>query len=212
MAEIVPAILAKDEDEFTWKFESVKNLVKWVQLDVADGIFAPNKTWGDPETINNCDKGETSFEIHLMVADSDAEVEKWFDSGAKRIYFHHESARKPEIIIARLKSAGILPGIAILPKTPLEKIYSFLPKLNAVLLFSGKLGFYGGVLGEDALLRIQKLRKFSKEVIIEVDGGIDPATAKKCKEAGADLLVSGGYIFSNDSPKGAIKKLKQTIE
>lgn len=208
MAEIVPSILVKNFDEFRQKFEMIKNLVRWVQLDVADGAFAPNKTWGDPTAIKAFDREGTSLEVHLMVADSEKEIEQWLHSGVERVYFHYESAKSPDLLASKLKSVGIKPGIALLSDTPIEKVIPLIGSLDAVLLFSGKLGFYGGEFNEDTVKRIANLREISPDIIIEVDGGINPETAKKCVEAGADMLVAGSYIFNSSDVETAIRQLQ----
>lgn len=209
--EIIPAILVKSFEEFRQKFELVKNLVRWIQLDVVDGVFAPQKTWGDPAIIKNFEKRGVAFEIHLMVADPEKEIAVWLDAGVERLYFHYEASKSPEMLISELKSHGIKPGIALLVDTPIESITSFLESLDAVLLFSGSLGFYGGKFDARVLPKIKELRRISKDITIGVDGGIKPETAKQCFEAGADTLVAGSYIFGQKDVKKAIEELKNSL-
>jgi ribulose-phosphate 3-epimerase len=212
MVEIIPSILVEHFDEFKQKFESVKNLVSFVQLDVADGVFAPHKTWGDPLVLKKYKKGKTSIEVHLMVANPEKELESWLCSGAERIYVHYESTKDFKSIILAMRSRGIKPGLALLPETQLQKIFPFLSALDAVLFFAGKLGFYGGKFREDTIERVKELRGMSARINIGVDGGINLVTGKKCAEAGANLLVAGSYIFNSGNITGAIEELREAVK
>lgn len=208
MIEIIPAILVKTFQEFTQKVDAVEDYVKWVQLDVADGDFAPNVTWGDPVALHDYDPG-VFIEVHLMMAKPEKVIDQWLKSGAKRIYFHWEATTQHEEIIAKLKKNKIEAGIALLPETPLENINLIDELVDAVLLFSGSLGFYGGKFNEEATLaKLSVLSQAHPHIIIEVDGGMNPKTAKKVVKAGANAIVSGGYIWKSDDPSQAIKELQ----
>lgn len=209
MVEIIPAILAKDFDEVREKIDSVENYVSWVQIDVADGDFAPNLTWGDPIALKYYDPG-VFMEVHLMISRPESVISDWVKSGAKRIYFHYEATSQYEEIVSCIKKNKIEAGIALLPETPLSNIDSIVKSLDAVLIFSGSLGFYGGDFNEEATLtKISALRKAQPDIIIEVDGGMNPKTAKKVVEAGADAVVAGSYIFGSKDIKKAIEELKK---
>lgn len=208
MIEIIPSILAKDFDEVKEKIKIVEDYTTWVQLDVADGDFAPNVSWGDPVALKYYDPG-VFIEAHLMVAEPEKVIEDWVKSGVKRIYFHYEATSQHEEIIATIKKSKLEVGIALLPETPLNVIDPFVDSLDAVLLFAGNLGFYGGEFNEEATLtKISALRKAEPDIIIEVDGGMNPKTAKKVVEAGANAIVSGSYIFESKDIKKAIEELR----
>lgn len=218
--EIIPSILVNSFEKFDEKIKAVEPYTKWVQLDVADGDFAPNRTWGDPVQLHNYDAG-VLIEAHLMVAAPENIIDDWLtgrseekDSGVSRVYFHYEATTKHEEIIKKIKDAGVEAGIALLPETPLTVIPEFEKQLDAVLLFSGALGFYGGKFNEKATLaKISTLRERNPNVIIEVDGGMNPNTASKVVEVGANAIVSGSYIWQHkNGVSDAIKDLEESVK
>jgi len=217
--EIIPAILVNSFEEFDKKIRAIEPYTKWVQLDVADGDFAPNTTWGDPVALHDYDPG-VLMEAHLMVQEPEKIIDDWIsgrseegDSGVSRIYFHYEATTQHDEIIKKIKNAGKEVGIAILPETPLSVILELEKDLDAVMLFSGSLGFYGGRFNEEATIaKISTLRKRNKSVTIEIDGGMNPKTAKKVVDAGATSIVSGSYIWKHKKGvKGAISELSKSV-
>jgi len=218
--EIIPSILVNTFGEFDEKIKEVEPYTKWVQLDVADGDFAPNRTWGDPVQLHNYDAG-VLIEAHLMVASPERAIDLWLtgnseerDSGISRIYFHYEATAQHKEIIKKIKDAGVEVGIALLSETPLTVIYEFEKELDAILLFAGSLGFYGGKFNEEVTLsKISTLRERNRDVIIEIDGGMNPDTAQKVVEAGANVIVSGSYIWQHKKGvEKAIKELEESVD
>lgn len=211
MVEIIPAILAKDFEEAKEKIAAVEQYATWVQLDVADGDFAPNKTWGDPQQLKEYDPG-VFIEAHLMVAEPERIIDAWLESGVKRIYFHYEATSEHEALIRRIQDAGLEAGVALLAETPLSVIKLFDELLDAVLLFSGNLGFYGGTFQREATVsKISTLRAAHPDITIGVDGGMNPATAKEVVAAGASAIISGSYIFGSADVVSAIKDLESAV-
>ncbi len=209
--EIIPAILARDEEDLMEKVISVSSFVNWVQVDVTDGLFTDNKTWGDPDTIRNYIEG-VFFEVHLMVREPEKVIEQWAKSGAKRIYIHYESTIQHTAVLTILKSFGIEAGIALLPDTSVDVLGMFDDLLDAALIFSGKLGNYGGeFLREPSLSKISTLRERRPDIIIEVDGGITPDSARLVCEAGANAIVSGGFIYNSDNIEESINKIRKSV-
>ena len=220
MVEIIPSILVNSFEEFDEKVRAVEPYTKWVQLDVVDGDFAPNKTWGDPVALHDYDVG-VLIEAHLMVAEPEMVIEDWItgrseekDSGIGRIYFHYEATRAHKEIIKKIKDAGKEAGIALLSETPISVISEFEKELDAIMLFGGSLGFYGGKFnGEATLTKISILRKSNPNVIIEIDGGMNPQTAKKVVDAGASAIVSGNYIWEHKKGvEEAISELQKATQ
>ncbi|MDX1535604.1 MAG: ribulose-phosphate 3-epimerase [Candidatus Spechtbacterales bacterium] len=218
--EIIPAILVDSFEEFQKKIRKVEQRVNWVQLDVSDGDFAPAFAWGDPVQIHDYDAG-CFIEVHLMVQNPEKIIDDWLtgrseekDSGVQRIYFHYESTDAHEEIVKRIKESGKEVGIAILPDTPISVLDDLLEKLDSVLIFSGNLGFYGGKFSDNEKTTIDKistLRSNYPNLIIEVDGGMNPETAPKVVDVGANLIVSGGYIWKSKDALSAIKNLEESI-
>jgi ribulose-phosphate 3-epimerase len=219
MTEIIPSILVDTFEEFDEKIRTVADYVNWVHLDVSDGDFAPNKTWGDPIEIHDYDAG-VFIEAHLMVSKPENVIYDWItgrsgerDSGISRIYFHYEATSAHEEIVEKIQDGGKEAGIALLAETPLSVLNSLLGKLDSVLLFGGSLGFYGGKFNERLMLsKISALRKLNKDVIIGIDGGVNPEAAKKAIKAGANSIVSGSFIWGSKDVKKAIEKLKKSVK
>ena len=208
MVEIIPAILAKDFKEVKAKIDLVENYTHWVQLDVADSDFAPAYAWGDPVALRDYDPGVFIW-AHLMVAEPEKVIEDWVRSGVKRIYFHYEATSQHEEIISVVKKAKLEVGVALLAETPISLLDPFIDSLDAVLLFAGSLGSYGGAFNEEATLpKIVSLCKAYPDIIIEIDGGMNPETAKKVVAQGANAIVAGSYIFNSDDVVKAIQRLK----
>jgi len=207
MIEIIPSIIAKDFGELKERIEKIEDYVKWTQLDISDGDFAPNRTWNDPVQLKYYDPG-VFMEAHLMIQEPEKVIDEWIESGVKRIYFHYEATSVHQELIDKIKEAKLEAGVAILQETPLSLISS-LRNLDVVLLFSGSLGFYGGEFNTDDILpRISTLRDKYPGLKIEIDGGMNPRTAKQAVDAGANLIISGSYIFDSGNIKGAIEELK----
>ncbi|MEX2145182.1 MAG: hypothetical protein WD712_02285 [Candidatus Spechtbacterales bacterium] len=220
--EIIPAILVNSFEEFTEKVKLVEDYTNRIHLDVADGDFAPSRSWGDPVQVHDFDTS-VSIEAHLMVQEPEKVIDDWLtgrseerDSGISRIYFHWEATSQHIEIIKKIKSAGKEAGIAILPETPLDLIKLEDELVDAVMIFAGNLGYYGGKFSdyEKATLdKISALRQMHPDLIIEVDGGMNPETAKKAVSAGANAIVSGSYIWRHpEGPTTAIKELEEAVK
>ncbi len=212
MVEIIPAILAKDFEEIREQILKVEPYVNWVQVDVSDGKFAANATWNNPEDLKGLD-ARIFLEVHLMISDPARYIDQWIDSGAKRIIIHVEAVKGKlnqavNNMIKKAHKAGIAFGIAINPESPLSVIEDLILKVDLVLLLAVSPGFGGQKFKEIVLEKIKSLQKTFPKVKIEVDGGINPKTGRKCIEAGADILVSGSYIFGSKDIKKTIKKLR----
>lgn len=218
--EIIPAILVDSFEEFEKKMRVVEQRVNWVQLDVSDGDFAPAFAWGDPVALHDYDAG-CFIEAHLMVEGPEAIIDNWItgrseekDSGVSRIFFHYESTSAHQEIIDKIKEAEKEVGMAILPETPLSALNDLPSKLDAILIFSGNLGFYGGDFAEYEKITLEKISTLRSEypsLTIEVDGGMDPQTARKVVDAGANAVVSGGYIWGSKDPLQAIEELERSV-
>jgi ribulose-phosphate 3-epimerase len=205
MIEVIPAIIAKNFNELKEKVERVKQYVKWVQLDIMDGNFVPNFTWNEPEELKYYDSG-VFMEAHLMISEPEKYAEKWIDAGCKRIIFHIEAATDPYEIIRLCREKKVEVGIAINPETPIVNIESLSVDMVAVLGVTP--GFGGQEFKPAALSKIKALRRDLPRLTIEVDGGMNPKTARQVIEAGANIIVAGSYIYNSADIKKAIDELK----
>lgn len=220
MVEIIPAIISKSFEDLKEKIKLVEPYVKWVQIDIMDGKFVPNTSWNRPEELASL-KSEVFFEAHLMISEPEKHVEKWIDAGIKRIIFHIEATLNPYAIIQKCRKGKVEVGVAINPETPIEGIESLLKSdfnssvevrlqqpIDMVLVMGVTPGFGGQEFKREVLEKIKALRRSRPHLTIEVDGGMNPATAKKAVEAGANVIVAGSYIFNSADVEKVIEELR----
>lgn len=210
---IAPSILSAD---FSNLYKDVSIVEKagadWLHIDVMDGHFVPNITIG-PVVVKSIKKvSSLFFDVHLMITNPEKYWESFYKSGADLIVFHNEVSCDKKLLIRQIKNKGIKVGVSIKPGTPVSDIYDILPLVDVVLVMTVEPGFGGQSFMYDMVEKIFELRtmidKEKYKCLIEIDGGINDKTAKICVEAGADVLVSGSYIFSADNPQQVLKGLK----
>lgn len=211
MTQIIPSIIVNNFEEFCTKVQKVSPYVSWVHLDVADGAFAPNKTWGEVKEILRC-TSTASIEVHLMVENPEDVLDSWLSSGVKRIIYHFESTDAHKEIIKKCKELNISIFAALRQETSPDLLQGIAKELDGVLLFSGNIGFYGSTFQPDAVVpKIHRLHADFPQLIIEVDGGMNPQTAPQVVQAGATQIVSGSYIFENKNIEQAVKALQNAV-
>ena len=206
--KIVPAIIAKSQDELSERILKVKNYVDRIQLDVMDGKFVPNLSidfdFELPET--NC-----HFEAHLMVQNPVDWIEKNYMK-VDTILAHFESCSNPSEVIDLAKKRNKQVGFVLNPETSISKIEKYLSEIDQILIMTVNPGFYGSPFLPEMVNKISKLRKIAPDLDIEVDGGITPSTIGLVDKAGANLFVSGSYIVKSQNVKEAINNLKKLLD
>ncbi len=212
--ELVPAILAKNREEFIEKTKAVAPYVKRVQFDIMDGIFVPNKTWGTMVDIIRTWRNlnlKIDYEVHLMVLRPEILIKIFVKHGAERIFFHFEATKKPQTIIDLIKNNNkrfkkkCKIGIAINPGTGVESIEPYLKFIDSVLVMGVNPGWSGQEFQKTALEKIKQIKRLEPRIEIGVDGGVNLKNAKEILSAGADYLVAASAIFES-------KDIKETIE
>ena len=191
-----PSILAAD---FSKLEDEIKELdaynVKWVHLDVMDGVFVPATTFG-PDLVKRIRPiTKMFFDVHLMITDPMKHIDSYVDAGADLITFHHEAVENSMEIINYIKKQDIKVGISIKPATPVAEISHLLQFVDLVLIMSVEPWKGGQSFIVDALEKIKILK--GGDFLIEVDGGVNEITGKQCIEAGADVLVAGSFVFKD---------------
>ena len=213
MVKIAPSLLSAD---FTCLKDEINKIetAQWIHYDVMDGHFVPNISFGH-SILNDVSKiTDMYLDVHLMISEPAKYIDNFIASKASLIVFHYEAVVKEEVdnLIDYIKNQHVDVGISIKPDPPVEEILPFLSKLDLVLVMSVEPGFGGQEFNPIALDKISTLAKLKKDhqyhYLIEVDGGINEITAKQCRQAGADVLVAGSYIFNSDDYAKAIESLK----
>lgn len=195
--------------------KKISEFSEWAHLDVEDGVFTPSVSWGNLEEFSHLasELPMLRFEIHLMVANPEQVLGDWFKAGADRAIVHFEAMSNPHLILDAAKKSGGELMLALSPGTAADMLVPYLhPPAGG---FSGFqiLAVFPGPSGQkfnaSVLEKIKFLREKAPDAIIEVDGGINPETAKLVKEAGASILVSGSYVMNSPDPRSAYEALSR---
>ena len=208
MKKILPSILSADFANLERDVRELEQIgIDMFHIDVMDGNFVPNISFGFPiiEAIRS--KTDKIFDCHLMIARPEEYVERFCNAGCDMVSFHIEATNHADRVIQIIKNSGKKAGMVLNPQTPIESVKYLLPKLDYVLIMTVNPGFGGQKFIPEMIQKIKDLREIDKNIDIEVDGGINNETAKLVKEAGANILVAGSYIFSGNYKK-KIESLK----
>ncbi|REJ83935.1 MAG: ribulose-phosphate 3-epimerase [Acidobacteria bacterium] len=180
-------------------------------LDVMDGHFVPNLTFGPPVIEALVARSQLPVDIHLMVEDPDRLLDLYLALKPRWVSVHYEAATHLDRTVAAIRAAGSGPGVALNPATPVEVLHDILPALDFVLVMSVNPGFSGQGFVPYALDKVRRLRRLIEErglpVRIEIDGGVTAANAAEIRDAGVDVAVSGSAIFAADEPIEALRRL-----
>ena len=186
--------------------------VDWLHFDVMDGVFVDNISFGLPVLKSLRKKTDMFIDAHLMIVEPQRYVENFVKLGADLVNFHLEAADNPRQIIDLIKSCGAQAAIAIKPATPVEDVFSYLDEVSMVLVMTVEPGFGGQVFLYETIDKVKRLReeiiKRRLEVKIQVDGGINDQTAPLVIAAGADVIVSGTYVFSAEDMEKAVLSIR----
>ena len=183
-----------------------------LHVDIMDGHFVPNLSMGPPVVDKLRKYTDAPLDVHLMVTDPAYYIEQFAEVGADSLNFHHEATDEPEKLIARIRELGLGAAVTVKPKTPAEAIAGYIEQIDMVLVMTVEPGFGGQSFMTDQLPKIEKLRTMLRpDQRLEVDGGIYPDTARRCRDAGADVFVAGNCIFGAADPAEAVRELRKAV-
>lgn len=214
MIQIAPSLLSADFLHLEKDVEMVNQYADLFHLDIMDGTFVPNISFGFPVVEAIAKKATKPLDVHLMIVNPQKYVERFAKAGAAFISFHYEAAlEQSAAVIEQIQALGVKAGIVINPDCPVEKIFPYLPKVDFVLIMSVFAGFGGQKFIPESLDRIRSVKKElarigRPEVPIEVDGGVGVGNASAVIEAGATMLVAGSAVFKAASPQEAIEAMR----
>jgi ribulose-phosphate 3-epimerase len=184
----------------------------WIHLDVMDGVFVPNISFGIP-VINHVKKiTKKPLDVHLMIINPDKYIQSFKDVGADILTVHFEVCQHLHRTVHEIRDQGMKASVCLNPHTPVQLLEDIIGDLNMVLLMSVNPGFGGQQFIENTYEKVIKLRRLIEikkaNALIEVDGGVNFETGKGLFEAGADVLVAGSFVFGSENPELTIKQLK----
>ncbi len=212
MVRIAPSMLSADFLHLDKDVEMVNRYADIFHLDIMDGVFVPNLSYGFPIVEAIASKAEKPLDVHLMIINPEKYVERFAKAGADMISFHLNATEKPEEVLALIRSFGCKAGLVINPDIEVESLFPYLEQADYILLMSVFAGFGGQKFIEETYGRVERLKaeidRRGLNLPIEVDGGVSPSNAAALVAKGAEILVAGSAVFKSTDPAATIASMK----
>ena len=205
-------MLAADFLHLEKDVETVNKYADIFHLDVMDGVFVPNISFGFPVIEAIAKKAEKPMDVHLMIVEPEKYVERFAKAGASMISFHLNATSDPSAVLRKIRSFGVKAGLVINPDIPVESLYPYLAEADFILLMSVFAGFGGQKFIEETYERVRTLKaeieRQGLDLMLEVDGGVSASNAKALAEAGFNILVAGSAVFKAEDPAAVIAAMR----
>ena len=210
---VSPSLLSADFGNLDCEVDMLnRSNADMIHLDVMDGVFVPNISFGFPVIEAVAKRAEKPLDVHLMIVHPENYIERLRDAGATIMNVHQEACLHLDRTINAIKKAGMKAAVTLNPSTPVMMLEDVITDLDMVLVMSVNPGFSGQKFISNAVEKTRRLRELiertGSKALIEVDGGVNEVTGTALAEAGADILVAGNYVFKSDNPAEAIDRLK----
>lgn len=212
MIQIAPSMLAADFLHLEKDVELVNNHADLFHLDIMDGVFVPNISFGFPVVEAIAKIATKPLDTHLMIVEPEKYVERFVKAGSAMVSFHVNATKDPDAVLTQIRNLGAKAGLVINPDLPLESLFPYLRNCDFVMLMSVFAGFGGQKFIEETYDRVRALKAEIKaqglDIPIEVDGGVSAANAAQLVEAGAEILVAGSAVFKAEDPSAVISAMR----
>ena len=213
---VAPSLLNADFANLAGEVEMLnESVADWLHLDIMDGVFVPNLSFGFPIVEAVRDLTSKPLDVHLMIIDPDKFLERFRDAGASNLTVHYETCNNLHRTVTEIRRLGMKAGVSLNPHSPVILLQDILPYIDMVLLMTVNPGYGGQTFIPGSINKIGELRSMIDEggydVLIEVDGGVDLQNAPVLVHAGVDVLVAGNTVFSASDPVEVIRRLREPV-